>query len=259
MKNATAKETKMNQATIFPLSPDQSRERGSADFGMAHAAIEELTAHFQVKQPGLKRSRTRGGSYTPSRQLIKWGAESFRGIDSLLHEFAHHLQKEARFAAVKPEGRKRITRWGTVRETRSIHGQDFYNALMDVATFAYGDPKHFTWANEYRALAAKYKRETGQTGFNCAPTRRLQTPAPITRLSDLISFGFPPTPTVPVSAAPKAPSTKTTSQKWNDLVKALELAGAPVRKQRGAGWSQNTRELALSYRLGHLIPTGRKA
>jgi hypothetical protein len=148
---------------VFPLAPDTDRNRGATDFVTASKALKELAAAFGTDTPTLRASRGKGASYVPARKSIRWGRRSYRGIDALLHEFAHHLQKEPRFAAMKPRGRVTTTWYGRTKEARSIHGPDFFAALLEVATFAYGDHKHFTWANEYRSIAAKYKRQYGES------------------------------------------------------------------------------------------------
>jgi hypothetical protein len=161
----------MNQTTVFPLSPNINRARGSTDTVTASLALKELAAHFGVDVPKLRISRGRGACYVPSRKTIRWGRNSFRGIDALLHEFAHHMQKEPQYTEMKPEGRTLRPSWysGKARKARSIHGPDFFAALLAVATFAYGSAKHFSWANEYKSIASKYKRTYGES-HNVNPT-----------------------------------------------------------------------------------------
>lgn len=204
---------------VFPLPSSTSRERGSTDMMTGHQAVKELAAHFRTEVPRLSRSRSRGACYIPIRKTIKWGMRSSRGIDSLLHEFAHHLQREPQYAELKPEGRAlRPNYWsGEPRKARSIHGPDFFAALLAVTTFAYGNAKHFSWANEYKSIAAKFKRQYGESFDVTARHDITRVPSPI-RIVLGAGFSFEARAAAapvaaPIAAAPMPKKASTSAQR----------------------------------------------
>jgi len=233
----------MNQTKVFPLSPNIDRSRIPTDFSMSRGAIKELAAHFGVDVPRLIRSRGKGASYVPSRKTIRLAARSFRGIDSLLHEFAHHLQDTPQYACLRPEGRALRPSWysGAPRKARSIHGPDFFAALLAVSTFAYGSAKHYSWANEYKAIAAKYKREYGEShniyGASDITRNPVRVPTPG---SIRITLGQLLTYPLPVAAAPMHKTTPSAARRaqgnaaWAPPSEANEFRGGCLwRKFKG--------------------------
>lgn len=77
--------------------------------------------------PNVKVRRARGGRYRVISQTISVRPDCHR--DSLIHEFAHHLD------ALAHKGRG--------------HGPSFRVALVQAATLAYGRADKYGWAGEY--------------------------------------------------------------------------------------------------------------
>lgn len=159
-----------NAATsqFFPLPSTVTRDRGSVSKAQAEQILDELTARFGTSRPNLHWSKTRGGTYYLGREEIHFGPNSYRGVDVLLHEFSHHLQKIKKYTELAPQGTI-VERWSYAcgekvqSYRRSIHGPDFFLALFDVASVAYGNFHHYSWDQEYSSIAKKYARRYGRT------------------------------------------------------------------------------------------------
>ncbi len=251
-----------NEATplipTFPLPSTVTRARGTVSETQALILLRGLAARFETNVPRLHWSKKQGGTYFPGLERIDFGPNSYRGVDVLLHEFAHHLQKIEKYKALAPEGQV-LERWSYRFQERipfyrkSIHGPDFFAALEDVATFAYGDHRHYSWHREYRSIAKKYRRRYGATTYEQNEHARddaLRRRYPI-RTWDFGTVAAAPRKNVAAALDAKAAKARA----WNVLVHAIRDAGGRI-PLKGKGWTDEIRKQARGRGLSHLIPTG---
>lgn len=89
----------------------------------------------------IKGNRAKNGRYEYGSQTIFAGPHTWRGLDCLLHEIAHHVQR-MRFGA-------------TLRHSyKSHHGREFQIALVLVVKTWYGNLESYSWNTEYKRLAS---------------------------------------------------------------------------------------------------------
>jgi predicted SprT family Zn-dependent metalloprotease len=98
--------------------------------------VECLAYEFKVPKPNLRFNHSmRRAWYYPSRREIVVGFNNWTGsiIDPVLHEFAHYLtHMEVSY--------------------HEHHGIKFMERLVRVARCYYGDPKLYSWKNEYKSV-----------------------------------------------------------------------------------------------------------
>jgi len=244
---------KSHRGRFLPLPSTVTRERGTVSKADALDIIDELTARFETRRPKLEWRNVRGGTYFVNGEAISFGPNSYRGVDVLLHEFAHHLQKTEKYKALAPEGyvvERWDYRWGERVQSyrRSIHGPDFFAALLDVAAFAYSDHHHYSWDWEYKAIAKKYQRQFGETTGQALRRQERRVPMVPFRTWD---FG-----TVAAVAAPNGDGRAAKHAAWARLRKAIVKAGGTL-PPKGRGTNDALRTTATFLGLNHLIPNGR--
>lgn len=101
----------------------------------AIALVTLLAEHFKVAPPNLAICAGDKSLYHPPSRTIFLAASPWRGMtNSVLHEFAHVLA------------------FGRNPFHLDEHGQPFQEALVEVAAFHYGDPKHYDWTTEYESV-----------------------------------------------------------------------------------------------------------
>jgi len=105
--------------------------------------IALLAAEFKIRKPSIVFTRSSTGSYSPGLHRIKIGMKAWRGIDLVLHEFAHALTDNR-------HGRIRRTSYG-----KTIwHGPEFARCLVSVIDAWHGDQTKYSWSTEYKSLKA---------------------------------------------------------------------------------------------------------
>jgi len=251
----------------FPLASTVTRERGTVSKAQALSLLANLTSHFGTSLPRLKWSNTRGGTYYVGGETIAFGPNSYRGVDVLLHEFAHHLQKTEKYAALSTGGtvsRKWNRFYGEFVEVyrRSIHGKDFIAALEDVVRFAYGDLAHYSWDREYRSIAKQYRRRYGATTSQKNQVTR-QDPRPVIRRPYSITLGDRILGQIAVAAAPRknvaaaldAKAAK--ARRWTALVKEIERLDGTI-PPKGTGWTAAVKDEARRLGIADMIPGGKR-
>lgn len=122
----------------------------SADISTAQAVeiIELLSSTFSVPAPSLERTKGPISRYNQFKRTIEFGRRAsdhpMGGTDSVLHEFAHHLDWELHRDDL-------IAAWK--RPTRfDHHGRRFQTLLMRVVSAWYGDPLKYCWTHEYASV-----------------------------------------------------------------------------------------------------------
>jgi hypothetical protein len=111
------------------------------DKAKAQAWIEALAKDLKVFAPRLDwNPREKNGSY--SFGTIHVGPRTWRGLDCLLHEFAHHVARRVPTPDEKMYGRG-----------RRHHGTAFYASLITVVDAVERLFGHeYDWLTEYRTL-----------------------------------------------------------------------------------------------------------
>jgi hypothetical protein len=110
----------------------------------ARSIIQKLAEHFNVPLCDVRtnqrlwflRGRYRRHPTYGTHPRIILSVRAFT-VDILLHEFAHHLQYCSTPKGVDPFGPS-----GTCRDP---HGREFFDELLSVTAFYYGDPALYDW------------------------------------------------------------------------------------------------------------------
>ena len=100
--------------------------------------VREWARHFKVPVPLVQVRIRRGGWYSPTKMRISVPPNAYR--DSLVHEFAHHLDH--------------------VLYSGHGHGPTFRISLVQAATVAYGRAETYNWDREY-ATVLSWARKHG--------------------------------------------------------------------------------------------------
>lgn len=158
MMTDTTTQTPNGQAGFFPLpfTPKiESCASARIDRATAAAALRELAIAFNVATPGLQWSATRRGKYRWGWQgqvgTVILGPNVWRGWHTLVHEFAHHLDRERQKATPTAMAMFRFGR-------RKHHGDSFSRALVDTVKVAYRDVNEYAWGTEYRTVQTWWRR-----------------------------------------------------------------------------------------------------
>lgn len=127
-------------------------------------AVEILAQRFGVEKPIVDFSNRRGGYYKVAARtiLVSTGlylntTVQYRSpLDTIIHEFAHHVTFEAE-RRLHPE-------WARIPNPRwqwSPHGQEFREFLMKGVRFLYGEGNEhkYAWSKEYIGVARWGERE----------------------------------------------------------------------------------------------------
>lgn len=132
-------------------------------YGQLEEIVRLLASEFGVPMPGIRVSNSSRACYAyPTRHTHETFGHTILGrspygkitigirrqnqdlVDSVLHEFAHHLV---------------VCRSPNLKAAQRIHHKKmFYSCLVDVATAWYGDPAKYEWQYDYarvRQWAAK--------------------------------------------------------------------------------------------------------
>lgn len=167
--------TRNDDGSFFPLpfTPAvQSCAAAGLDRMTMTAAIRELAQKMNVVVPGLQWSATRRGKYRWgfSGQVgsLIMGPNVWRGYHTLIHEFAHHVDRERQKAARPASGFFNFGR-------RSHHGDSFSRALADVCRVAFRDINEYAWNTEYRMVQAWWRRNGYAFG------RKVEAVTPVAR------------------------------------------------------------------------------
>jgi hypothetical protein len=132
--------------------------------------VRELTAHFGVPTPRMEwNQRTRRGRYSVRMMAIKIGPRIWRGVNTVVHEFAHHLDLVRRGQAgtmmPRPRVPYRLSGWFdpqgqpltlTRSGRRDFHGPSFTRALEECAAAVFGDVELYDWAHEYKQVRREH-------------------------------------------------------------------------------------------------------
>lgn len=113
-------------------------------FDEAQGLIRWMAATFQVSTPNLVWTCSRRGRYVISTGTIRVGRNSWRGIHSVIHEFAHHLDVQRNGGAQQV-----LYKYRTIRKRMDFHGHTFVKALEDCVDAVFGDQTMYAWDAEY--------------------------------------------------------------------------------------------------------------
>lgn len=145
------------RTSFFPIRAEIPNQTGLEKM-TALQAISALAAEFQVVEPKLKWTNTRRGYYRWTGDgIIEMSSRGWRGIHTVIHEFAHHLDRLR--CKNNPKMTHYVNRWGRVVSRMQHHGPSFYKALKDVVTVAYADPNLYPWASDYESIARRWERD----------------------------------------------------------------------------------------------------
>jgi hypothetical protein len=97
-----------------------------------------------------KGNRAKNGLYQPLDKTIFVGPHTWRGLDCLLHEIAHHVVK-MKFGVACP-----------LRNfNRAQHGREFQLMLLAVVKTWYGNPDLYSWKTEYKRIGQFGSKQKG--------------------------------------------------------------------------------------------------
>jgi len=129
----------------------------------AQEICDLLSAEFGVEPPRVVwRGGSRNGRYVPYGRQVILGPCAWRGVDCVLHEYAHHLAYVTFGYTGSTDARGEIVRNVNGRLSRG-HGPLYHRALTLVALAWYGDETKYAWDTEYRAIAAAGPHRGGDT------------------------------------------------------------------------------------------------
>jgi hypothetical protein len=100
--------------------------------------VRMLSIEFKMPVPAIKwHGNVTNGRYRHG--VIVLGPRMWRGVDCVLHEFAHYLEYRS------------VCRYRA--QDIGCHGPAFHDALTSVAEAWYGDATQYAWGTEYKHLA----------------------------------------------------------------------------------------------------------
>ena len=149
-----------NETKMFSTSPAVAKGLTRAE---ADRVLTALTAHFKISRPGVKWNTRKNGCYWPHNATLSVGPRNWRGVHTVVHEFAHHLDRTRKGEAGKVTSRKivwRNTRWGQIpaRERNVHHGPEFVQALEDCVDALFEHTSLYAWETEYATVKSAHKR-----------------------------------------------------------------------------------------------------
>jgi hypothetical protein len=171
----------MSTTPLYTTKPPVSSGLTSME---AAKILHFLTDHFQVRRPIMKWSRTsKRGRYSVLKQTVIVGPRVWRGVHTVVHEFAHHLDlvRRGQAGTTMSMPRRQVTVrssiWGTYTTSKSarreFHGESFTLALEDCVMAVFGDQNLYAWEAEYKSVMSNHAK---RFRHNAGAAR---TPAPI--------------------------------------------------------------------------------
>jgi len=151
-------------APIFTTKPPVTSGISSMEIARI---VKFMSEHFQVEQPKIKISNTRRGKYSVLHKTIIMGTKSWRGVHTVVHEFAHHLDMLRRGHAGTFMAQPRVRRmvvgsWGRMEMTRigrrEFHGESFTLALEDCVMAVFGNQNLYAWESEYKSVKSNHAK-----------------------------------------------------------------------------------------------------
>ena len=124
----------------------------------AREISDQLALSLHILAPFVEIGDAAESSYQPD--LIRVGRQ-YQGMEetfllqSLLHEMAHHLERERYFLLTSHERLAAPRAFlGDLPNLRADHGEAFCKALLEVVRAWYGNPRHHDWAHERASVHA---------------------------------------------------------------------------------------------------------
>jgi hypothetical protein len=124
----------------------------------AREISDQLAQRLRVLAPFVEISDAPESSYQPD---LIWVGKQYQGMEeaflltSLMHEMAHHLERERYFLLTTQERLAEPREFlGDLPDLRAYHGEAFCQALLDVVRAWYGTPRQHDWVHENAAVYA---------------------------------------------------------------------------------------------------------